>query len=126
MDADTKRRIDNARDALVGKVPDPKGQVEQVTIALTYKFMDDMDLQAIRFGGKRRFFAGDFKEYAWSKLMDPSIGAQRMLHLYSNGIERMSDNPGAAHLFRTIFANAFLPYNDPSTLQTVLTHHQRV
>ncbi len=120
MDADTKRRIDNARDALVGKVPDPKGQVEQITIALTYKFMDDMDLQAIRFGGKRRFFAGDFKEYAWSKLMDPSIGAQRMLHLYSNGIERMSDNSGAASLFRTIFANAFLPYNDPSTLQQFL------
>ena len=104
----------------MGKVPDPKGQVEQITIALTYKFMDDMDLQAIRFGGKRRFFAGDFKEYAWSKLMDPSIGAQRMLHLYSNGIERMSDNPGAASLFRTIFANAFLPYNDPSTLQQFL------
>ena len=120
MDAETKRRIDSARDALVGKVPDPKGQVEQITIALTYKFMDDMDLQAIRFGGKRRFFAGDFKEYAWSKLMDPSIGAQRMLHLYSNGIERMSDNPGAASLFRTIFANAFLPYNDPSTLQQFL------
>ena len=104
----------------MGKVPDPKGQVEQVTIALTYKFMDDMDLQAVKFGGKRRFFAGDFKEYAWSKLMDPSIGAQRMLHLYSNGIERMSDNPGAASLFRTIFANAFLPYNDPSTLQQFL------
>ena len=104
----------------MGKVPDPKGQVEQITIALTYKFMDDMDLQSIRFGGKRRFFAGDFKEYAWSKLMDPSIGAQRMLHLYSNGIERMSDNPGAASLFRTIFANAFLPYNDPSTLQQFL------
>ena len=101
-------------------MPDPKGQVEQVTIALTYKFMDDMDLQAVKFGGKRRFFAGDFKEYAWSKLMDPSIGAQRMLHLYSNGIERMSDNPGAASLFRTIFANAFLPYNDPSTLQQFL------
>ena len=120
MDAETKRRIDNARDALVGKVPDPKGQVEQITIALTYKFMDDMDLQAVKFGGKRRFFAGDFKEYAWSNLMDPAIGAQQMLSLYSRGIERMSDNPGAELLFRTIFANAFLPYNDPSTLQQFL------
>jgi type I restriction enzyme M protein len=43
LDTDTKRRIDTARDILVGKVPDPKSQVEQITIALIYKFMDDMD-----------------------------------------------------------------------------------
>jgi type I restriction enzyme M protein len=36
----TKRRIDACRDILVGKVPDPKSQVEQITIALIYKFMD--------------------------------------------------------------------------------------
>ena len=120
MDAETKRRIDNARDALVGKVPDPKGQVEQITIALTYKFMDDMDLQAIDLGGKRQFFAGEFAQYAWSNLMDPALGAQELLSRYSVGIERMSDNPGAAPLFRTIFANAFLPYNDPTTLQQFL------
>ena len=38
LDTDTKRRIDTARDILVGKVPDPKSQVEQITIALIYKF----------------------------------------------------------------------------------------
>ena len=42
LDTDTRRRIDTARDILVGKVPDPKSQVEQITIALIYKFMDDM------------------------------------------------------------------------------------
>ena len=120
MDRETKRRIDSARDALVGKVTDPKGQVEQITIALTYKFMDDMDSQSVRLGGKRKFFSGDFEEYSWSKLLDPTLGAQRMLRLYSSGIERMSENPGAAPLFRTIFANAFLPYNDPLTLQRFL------
>ena len=45
LDAETKRRIDTARDLLVGKVPDPKSQVEQITIALIYKFMDDMDAE---------------------------------------------------------------------------------
>jgi len=27
-------------------VPDPKSQVEQITIALIYKFMDDMDAES--------------------------------------------------------------------------------
>ena len=40
LDTATKRRIDTARDILVGKVPDPKSQVEQNTIALIYKFSD--------------------------------------------------------------------------------------
>ena len=38
LDTTTKRRIDTARDILVGKVPDPKSQVEQITIALIYKW----------------------------------------------------------------------------------------
>jgi type I restriction enzyme M protein len=49
LDTDTKRRIDTARDILVGKVPDPKSQVEQITIALIYKFMDDMDAESEEF-----------------------------------------------------------------------------
>ena len=56
LDTDTKRRIDTARDVLVGKVPDPKSQVEQITIALIYKFMDDMDAESEELGGKRKFF----------------------------------------------------------------------
>ena len=51
LDQDTKRKIDNARDILVGKIPDPKSQVEQITISLIYKFMDDMDLESIEMGG---------------------------------------------------------------------------
>ena len=52
LDSETKSRIDSARDILVGKVPDPKSQVEQITIALIYKFMDDMDRQSEEIGGK--------------------------------------------------------------------------
>ena len=43
--------IDTARDTLVGKVPDPNSQVEQITIAMIYKFMDDMDAEAEELGG---------------------------------------------------------------------------
>ena len=47
MNFDIKRKINNLRDILVGKVPDPKAQVEQITIALIYKFMDDMDQKEV-------------------------------------------------------------------------------
>jgi type I restriction enzyme M protein len=120
LDTDTKRRIDTARDILVGKVPDPKSQVEQITIALIYKFMDDMDAESEEFGGKRKFFTGDFARYGWAKLMSPSLGGHEMLALYGEGISKMPENPGIPLLFRDIFKNAYLPYRDPETLKAFL------
>lgn len=120
LDTETKRRIDTARDILVGKVPDPKSQVEQITIALIYKFMDDMDADAEEMGGKRKFFAGDYARYGWSKLMQPGLGGHEMLNLYAEGIQKMPENPGIPPLFREIFKNAFLPYRDPETLKAFL------
>ena len=120
LDADTKRRIDNARDVLVGKVPDPKSQVEQVTIALIYKFMDDIDAQSEELGGNRKFFAGDFARFGWSKLIRSGLGGHEILALYSEAISRMPQNPGIPPLFRDIFRNAYLPYHDPQTLRSFL------
>jgi type I restriction enzyme M protein len=120
LDTGTKRRIDTARDILVGKVPDPKSQVEQITIALIYKFMDDMDAEAEELGGKRKFFTGDFARYGWAKLMSPGLGGHEMLSLYGEGITKMPENPGIPVLFRDIFKNAYLPYRDPETLKAFL------
>ena len=120
LDVDTKRRIDTARDILVGKVPDPKSQVEQITIALIYKFMDDLDAESEEFGGERSFFAGDFARYGWAKLMHPSLGGYETLNLYAEAITRMPENPGIPSLFREIFNNAYLPYRDPETLRAFL------
>jgi type I restriction enzyme M protein len=120
LDTDTKRRIDSARDILVGKVPDPKSQVEQITIALIYKFMDDMDAEAEELGGKRKFFTGDFARYGWAKLMRSGLGGHETLALYGEGITKMTENPGLPPLFRDIFKNAYLPYRDPETLKAFL------
>jgi type I restriction enzyme M protein len=120
LDTETKRRIDTARDILVGKVPDPKSQVEQITIALIYKFMDDMDAESEELGGKRKFFTGDFARYGWAKLMTPALGGHEMLSLYAEGITKMPENPGIPPLFRDIFKNAYLPYRDPETLKSFL------
>jgi len=120
LDTDTKRRIDTARDILVGKVPDPKSQVEQITIALIYKFMDDMDAESEEIGGKRKFFAGEFSRYGWAKIMSPALGGHEMLGLYAEGISKMPENSGIPSLFRDIFKNAYLPYRDPETLKSFL------
>lgn len=120
LDTETKRRIDTARDILVGKVPDPKSQVEQITIALIYKFMDDMDAEAEELGGERKFFNGEFAKYGWAKLMSPAMGGHEVLNLYGEAITKMTENEGIPALFRDIFKNAYLPYRDPETLKSFL------
>ena len=120
LDSDTKRRINTCRDILVGKVPDPKSQVEQITIALIYKFMDDMDLQAEEMGGVRSFFTGEYERYAWAKLVSPGVSGQEMLNTYSEALTKMVENGQLPALFRDIFRNAYLPYRDPETLRSFL------
>jgi type I restriction enzyme M protein len=120
LDTETKRRIDNARNQLVGKVPDPKSQVEQITIALIYKFMDDMDAESEELGGKRKFFSGEFDRYSWKKLLAPDLGGFDVLTLYAEAIQKMNINPNIPQLFRDIFKNAYLPYRDPETLKSFL------
>ena len=120
LDSPTKRRIDGARDVLVGKVPDPKSQVEQITIALIYKFMDDLDAESEELGGTRTFFAGEFARYGWAKLMRSGLGGHETLNLYAEAVTRMPENPGIPPLFRDIFKNAYLPYRDPETLRAFL------
>ena len=120
LDTETKRRIDTARDILVGKLPDPKSQVEQITIALIYKFMDDIDKQSEELGGKPSFFKGEYSKYSWSKIFDSRLSGFEMFGLYSEAITRISQNPNIPQLFRDIFKNAYLPYRDPETLKSFL------
>jgi len=120
LDQETKRRIDIARDILVGKLPNPQAQVEQITIAMIYKFMDDMDKEAMEFGGDKTFFTGEFEKYSWTKIFDPRLGGFEMLALYGEAIVKLNQNPNIPQLFRDIFKNAFLPYRDPETLKLFL------
>jgi type I restriction enzyme M protein len=120
LDSDTRRKIDTLRNILVGKIPNPQTQVEQITTGLIYKFMDDMDQESIEMGGKGSFFVGDYEKYAWKNLLDPKLSGVDKVNLYSQAIESMYLNPSAPQLFRDIFKNAFLPFKDPSTLNMFL------
>jgi type I restriction enzyme M protein len=120
LDSNTKHKLDSARQILVGKVPDPKAQVEQITTALIYKFMDDMDKENEEFGLKTQFFVDDWKKFSWSKILDNKLSGQDRLDLYVQAITNMPKNPHIPQLFRNIFKGAFLPYNDPRTLSLFL------
>lgn len=120
LDAVTKRRIDDARDILVGKIPDPKSQVEQITIALIYKFMDDMDAESEELGGEAKFFSGEYQKYSWRRVFNKTRGGQEILLDYREALQKLSENPTLPQIFHTIFRQAYLPYNDPETLKSFL------
>lgn len=116
LTAEIKQIINNARDILVGRVPDPKSQVDLITTAMIYKFMDDMDIA----GQRRVFFVGDMEKYAFSKIMDVKQGAQQRLNLYAEALENLPFAASIPELFRKIFKDAFLPFRDPNTLTLFL------
>lgn len=114
------KAIKDLRDTIVGKVPLPNDQVDQITLALLYKFMDDMDQVSLQMGGVATFFSGDYEKYSWIKIMSNSIGAQQRYNLYSEGLEKFYSNPSLPDTFRTIFKNATIPYRDADTLTNFL------
>ena len=120
LDSVTKKRIDDLRNILAGKISSPEKQVEQITIGLIYKFMYDIDVKAVEKGGVPSFFVGGYKKYSWRYLFDPKLGGADKVSLYSDAIENMYTNPTAPPLFREIFKNSFLPFKDPSTLNMFL------
>lgn len=119
LDARTKQTIDNACDTLVGKVPSPQTQVDIITTALIYKFMDDMDLDGLELSGKRTFFVGDLEPYAFSTVVNTK-GNQDRMNLYLTGLEKVQIAKSVPGLFRRIFKEANIPFRDPTTFALFL------
>ena len=136
LTSETKRRIDACRDILVGKLPLPTDQVELITLALIYKFMDDLDEESVAMGGKRSFFIKALAPYRWRAITAQTVSADERMALFADGLEILGgskklrdeklkkDVDIAAHLpalFRDIFRNAFLKFRDGRTLSLFLT-----
>ncbi len=132
LNAETKRRIDNCRDILVGKLPLPTDQVELITLALIYKFMDDLDEESVRIGGTRSYFVGPLEKYRWRALMSQALSADERMNLFARGIEllggaeaefegkRIVPGEHLPALFRDIFRNSFLKFRDGRVLTLFL------
>jgi type I restriction enzyme M protein len=124
LTSETKRRLDACRDLLVGKLPLPSDQVELITLALIYKFMDDLDEESVAMGGKRSFFTGPLAKYRWRALLPQTVAADQRVTLFSEGVEAIGNAKTGAHLpelFRDIFRNAFLKFRDGRILTLFLT-----
>ena len=119
LDSRTKQTIDNACDTLVGKVPSPQTQVDIITTALIYKFMDDMDLDGLELSDKRTFFVGDLEPYAFSTIVNTK-GNQERMNLYLTGLEKVQTAKTVPELFRRIFKEAMIPFRDPTTFALFL------
>lgn len=115
-----KKAIDGCRQILVSKIPSPEGQIEQITMAMLYKFMDDMDKESSLLGGKAKFFVDEYEKFSWRKLMDQKIGAQDRYNLYTEALEKFYIHPTMDPMFKEMFKNASVPFKEADTLTLFL------
>jgi type I restriction enzyme M protein len=120
LTAETKRRLDACRDILVGKLPLPTDQIELITLALIYKFMDDLDEESVGLGGQRSFFVGPLRKYRWRALLPQTVSADERMNLFADGIEAIGKAEHLPALFRDIFRNSFLKFRDGRILTLFL------
>ena len=123
---DTRKIIDDARDTLVGQIPVPMMQCQQITLALTYKFMSDDDQRAERLGGERHYFAGDLEPYGWDKIMSLRMDDTQRSELYRAGLGALQESDSMPAVFREIFKDAVVPFGDHRTLALFLSTMDRM
>ena len=120
LDFKTRNAIDKARDILVGKVPNPSTQVEQITIAMLYKFMDDMDSDSKSLGGNATFFTDYYEQYSWTNIMKNTISAQERYNKYTEALEKFYSHPNLPQTFKDVFKNASVPFKEADILTLFL------
>ncbi|GEM_PF-138565 len=114
---ETRQHIDNARNILVGQLPLPTDQVELITIALIYKFMDDIDESAKKLGGQATYFKGDLSSLSWRKIISNTLSAEERVTKFIAAIEGLSIAKNIPDLFKSIFKNTFLKFRDGRILK---------
>lgn len=123
--AEINKIIKNARDVLVGKVPDPQSQIDQITLALIYKFMDAKDQEAVSLGLKKSFFTETFEDYSFTKIMQAPSN-EKQYELYNKGIELLQYRQDLPQTFTSVFKDAFIPYRDALTLHLFLIEINKI
>lgn len=121
LTSETKQKINNCRDYLVGKIPDPKWQIDQITNALIYKFMADQDFLSLDFWWVASFFTWEIEKYSWKNLFETRLTHEERAKLYTEWLEKLSHATHLPELFRDVFKDAYLPFKDANTIVLFLT-----
>ncbi len=116
---EVKNIVGTARDLLVGKVPLPVDQCQEITRALIYKFLSAEDAASASLGGEPSYFTGQHAECRWDRLMSPERTANDVDRLYREGMARLGQ-ADVMPAIRTIYQDAYIPYNDPIILRDFL------
>ena len=116
---EVKNIVSTARDLLVGKVPLPVDQCQEITRALIYKFLSAEDATSVALGGEPRYFTGERSECRWDALMSPEQTANEVDRRYRDGMA-MLGQADVMPAIRTIYQDAYIPYNDPIILRDFL------
>ena len=116
---EVKNIVSTARDLLVGKVPLPVDQCQEITRALIYKFLSAEDATSVQLGGEPRYFTGERAECRWDALMSPEQTANEVDRRYRDGMV-MLGRADVMPAIRTIYRDAYIPYNDPIILRDFL------
>lgn len=122
---DINKIVKDARNVLVGKVPDPQSQIDQITLALIYKFMDAKDAEAIALGIEPQFFVGECADYSFSKIMQATSNPKQY-QMYAQGIDLLQKRSDLPETFTNVFKDAFIPYRDASTLHLFLEEINKI
>ena len=123
--ADINRIIKEARNTLVGKVPDPQSQIDQITLALIYKFMDAKDKEAVALGLQPQFFVGEYADFSFSDIMSAPSNPKQF-ELYTKGIDLLQKRIDLPETFVSVFKDAFVPYRDAQTLHLFLNEIDKI
>ena len=117
---ETRNIIQDARDQLVGKVPLPIDQCNEITRALIYKFLSATDTESIEDGGQPTYFAGDNAEFHWDSLMASEQTALEISRRYTAGLAMLGGRQDIPAVFRAFYQNAVVPYDDEVVLRDFL------
>jgi type I restriction enzyme M protein len=121
LNKETKQKVDDLRQILVGKVTDPRSQVEHITNALLYKFMNDMDEESVSLGGVPSYFVNKYEKYSWKILIDKKTSGEERVKIYAEALENMYFNENLPLTFREIFKNSTLPFKEAKIFNKFIT-----